>query len=219
MARRRVDRSLFWVAVGFAAFAAVLALYLYGFSVTTAKTIAATFFASATGFVLAEVGVRAYESWDSGKRATAVLVSLGLIGLADGFTLIVYSLSLFDVEGGPSIPTSTVPATTGPPTSSTGSTTPPTAPPPTTPPPPVYTIDIDHDGKIDFVESGNQLVAVPRSPSNNGPVIVALIGGIFLVAATLGAAFVTALSTRSKREAPTIVVQYPPPPSGGDRGE
>jgi hypothetical protein len=126
----------------------------------------------------------------------------GAAGLAVGVFLILFALTTFESPSGPSVPTTTAPATSGPPTTGAGSTAPPTAPPPTTTSPPVYTIDIDHDGKIDFVASGSQLVAVPKDKSDNGPVIVALIGGIFLVASTLVGAFVTAFATRSKKDGP-----------------
>jgi hypothetical protein len=155
--------------------------------------------------------------WRSTGSFPAVPFLLGL-GLAAGAGLIVYALIAFEPATAPSIPTTTAPAASGPPTSSTGSTTPTSPPPPTTTSPPVYTLDIDHDGKIDFVASGSQLVAVPKDRSDNAPVIVALIGGIFLVASTLGAAFVTALTTKSKKDGPAVVVQYPPaPPSDGTR--
>jgi hypothetical protein len=159
------------------------------------------------------------------RRLVITLVATGVSALVIGIGLIIYALDAYEPETAPSIPTSTV-ATTAPPTSvgptttGTGATTTTTAPPPPTTSPPVYTIDLDHDGKIDFVDSGSQLVAVPKDTSDNGPIIVALIGGIFLVASTLGAAFVTALATRSKKDGPAVVIQnYPAPPtSEGDGG-
>jgi hypothetical protein len=62
--------------------------------------------------------------------------------------------------------------------------------------PPIFTYDVDHDGGIDFVSTGSQLVAVPAVPNNNGPYYLAVISGVALVLSTVGAAVVTARWTR-----------------------
>jgi hypothetical protein len=138
--------------------------------------------------VVAVIAGTVGRRWLARRQVTvAVLARLILfaIVLVIGLSLILYGFENANTPG--SRPSISVPTTTP------GSSIPPAT---TTPVPPIFTYDIDHDGGIDFVSAGNQLVAVPAVPDNNGPYYLAVITGVFLVISTVGAAVVTARWTR-----------------------
>jgi hypothetical protein len=92
------------------------------------------------------------------------------------------------------------PVTTSPPTTQVGETTVPLMPPPPTQPP-VTLVDIDGDGKADFVARGDQLVAVPSSESRalwwkdwGLPILLAIIA----VVGPVGAAVIALRSSEKK---------------------
>jgi hypothetical protein len=121
-------------------------------------------------------------------RAGAWITLLSVVFLA-GIGLVILGFQAFDQPQGPAIPT-TIPSppTTcaAPPCGNPG--------PPGPPQPPVYTIDLDRDGRIDMVQTEDQLVAVPKTSKDNGPIVVAIIGGVFLITSTL----ITGLLSRKK---------------------
>jgi hypothetical protein len=119
----------------------------------------------------------------------------------------------------------TVPTTLPPPVSTTLGPPPtfctecttlvPTIPPPTTPPstvpaPTFYPVNVG--GHLAFMETASgQLVPVPQSNRDNGPIYVALIGGFFLLISTVVTAlFARAAAAREQRTSSTGLMKGPP---------